>query len=117
MLAGLLLAATVWVGGAPGVTPPSTDPVVAASAAEVSPLDAPTATSATATSINEFVPDDVNLSECISALPRPGCGSKERGGWRQTLLLAVLVAGLAIIGWRLVVAVRRGDRSRNQDPS
>ncbi|CAN5717889.1 hypothetical protein BH24ACT5_BH24ACT5_12750 [soil metagenome] len=77
--------------------------------------DSTPASSAPATSINEFVPDDVNVSECISALPRPGCGSEERAGWRQTLLLGVLVAGLAVIGWRIVVAVRRGDQ--NQGPS
>lgn len=117
MLAGLLLAATVSLGLAPGSAPPSTDPDATVTVVEVSPVDSTSAATASATSINEFIPDDVNLSECVSALPRPECGSKERGGWRQTLLLGVLVAGLGVIGWRIVVAVRRGDRSRNQGGS
>ncbi len=37
---------------------------------------------------NPFLPDEQNLSDCISALPRPECGSEARGGWRQILVLA-----------------------------
>lgn len=117
MLAGLLLTATVSLGLAPGSTPSSTDPSATVAVVEGAPVDSSSASGAAATSINEFIPDDINLSECISALPRPECGSKERGGWRQTLLLGVLVAGLGVIGWRIVVAVRRGERSRNQGGS
>jgi hypothetical protein len=56
---------------------------------------------------NEFIPENANLGDCISALPRPDCGSEARGGWRQALVLTVVVGGLAVIGWRLVVGVRR----------
>ena len=61
---------------------------------------------------NVFLPDDTstNITDCISALPRPECGSRERGGWRQGLVLAAVVAGLVAIGVRVVVGVRRRDR-------
>jgi hypothetical protein len=29
---------------------------------------------------NDFIPENRNLSECVSALPKPGCGSSARGG-------------------------------------
>ena len=44
---------------------------------------------------NPFFPDDttVNVSDCVSALPRPECGSEERGGWRQGVVFGVIVVG------------------------
>jgi hypothetical protein len=56
---------------------------------------------------NDFIPENRNLSECVSALPKPGCGSSARGGWRQGAILGVLVVGLAFIAWRIVRSVRR----------
>jgi hypothetical protein len=61
------------------------------------------------TVVNPFIPEDQNLSDCVSALPRPGCGSKAQGGWRQTLVFGVVLAGLAFIGWRLVRNLRRRE--------
>jgi hypothetical protein len=63
--------------------------------------------------INEFIPEDLNLTDCVSALPKPGCGSEARGGWRQGLVFAVVVGGLAFIGWRIAAGVRRRDRVLN----
>jgi hypothetical protein len=60
---------------------------------------------------NPFLPEDANLGDCISALPRPECGSEARGGWRQGLVFGAVVAGMAVIGWRLFVNVRRRDGS------
>ena len=60
---------------------------------------------------NEFIPDDRDLSECISAVPQPGCGSEGRSGWRQWLILAAILAGLAFIIWRVVRTARRTRRS------
>jgi ferric-dicitrate binding protein FerR (iron transport regulator) len=57
--------------------------------------------------VNEFLPTDRDLSECLSALPRPGCGSEARGGWRQTAIFVAMLGGLAFIGWRIVVSSRR----------
>jgi hypothetical protein len=56
---------------------------------------------------NPFIPEDVNLGDCVSALPRPGCGSEARGGQGQWLVFGALVLGLGFIGWRVVRSARR----------
>ncbi len=56
---------------------------------------------------NDFIPEDRDLSECVSALPRPGCGSEARGGWRQTVVFLAIVVGVAFIAWRMVRSARR----------
>jgi hypothetical protein len=58
---------------------------------------------------NPFIPEDQNLTDCVSALPRPGCGTAEQGGWRQELVFGLVLAGGAFIAWRLVRSVRRRD--------
>lgn len=65
---------------------------------------------------NEFLPEDRGLGECISALPRPGCGSEARGGWRQGLVLLAIVVGLTIIGWRIVAGARRARVTTPRTP-
>lgn len=57
--------------------------------------------------VNEFLPTERGLGECISALPKPGCGSEARGGWRQWIVLGLILAGLAFIAWRVWAAARR----------
>lgn len=90
----LCVVAVVLLAGAPGraaaSAPPSTPP----------PTPPPV-------SVNEFLPEDRGLGECISAIPKPGCGSDARGGWRQGLVLLAILVGLALIVWRIVVASRR----------
>jgi hypothetical protein len=68
-------------------------------------------------SSNAFFPDDasVDLGDCISALPPPGCGSRERGGWRQAAVFAAVIAGLGAVGARLVIGIRRRDRQTDGD--
>jgi hypothetical protein len=61
--------------------------------------------------VNDFIPEDRDLSECISSLPKPGCGSDARGGWRQGVVLALVLGGMLAIGVRVAVAVRRRDRA------
>ena len=61
----------------------------------------------TTVTVNAFVPTERDLSECISAVPKPGCGSEARGGWRQTAVFALVVAGLGFIAWRVVAGARR----------
>jgi hypothetical protein len=70
-----------------------------------------------ATTENPFFPDDasVDLSDCISALPPPGCGSDERGGWRQAAVFAVVIAGIGAMSARLVIGIRRRDRQTDGD--
>ncbi|MFM7045191.1 MAG: hypothetical protein ACKOYG_06520 [Ilumatobacteraceae bacterium] len=62
---------------------------------------------------NVFIPDEQNLDDCIGLLPRPGCGSEARGGWRQYLTMGVLALGLAFIGWRISKGGRARDRVVN----
>ena len=59
---------------------------------------------------NPFLPEERGLGECSSSLPKPGCGSKAQGGWRQGLVFGALMLGMAFIGWRIFRAVRRADR-------
>jgi hypothetical protein len=58
---------------------------------------------------NVFIPENRDLGECITAVPKPGCGSEARSDWHQGLVLAVMIAGLTIIGWRIVRGVRRRE--------
>jgi len=94
--------------------------------AEVSPLGGHRSAAAPTTSIvpgsdvpattvldNPFIPENANIGDCVSALPRPECGSEARGGWHQAFVFIALVAGMALIGLRLVLAVRRRDHARS----
>ena len=72
-------------------------------ALSVTPITDPTPVS----TINEFIPEDRDLTECISAVPKPGCGSEARTSWEQGALLVVLVVALAFIAWRVIRAARR----------
>lgn len=96
------------------------------SPAEVSPLGRHRWAAAPTTSIpdgdapapstvldNPFIPENANIGDCVSALPRPECGSEARGGLHQAFVFIALVVGIALIGGRLVLAVRRRDRTRS----
>jgi hypothetical protein len=63
---------------------------------------------------NEFIPADRDISECISAVPRPGCGSEARGGWHQTLVLLAILVGLSLIAWRVVAGARKAGADRQR---
>ena len=111
MFAHVLLAVSMLFVGGPGVehTTGSTA-VVHAIAETVDPDPAPRPT------INEFLPEDRAIGECISALPKPGCGSEARGGWRQGLVLLAILIGIAFIAWRVVRSARRA-RTGAEAPS
>lgn len=68
-------------------------------------------TAAETLSTNPFIPEDVNIGDCVSALPRPGCGNEIRGDSHSALTFGVLVLGLTFIGWRITRSVRRRDRT------
>ena len=65
---------------------------------------------------NPFIPEDRNLGDCVSSVPRPDCGTKAHGGWRQGIVFIVLMVGMAFIGWRIFRAVRRADREQPDVP-
>ena len=75
--------------------------------ASASPATGPDDTTPTGGSVNEFLPEERSLGDCLSSLPKPDCGSDARGGWRQTIVLVLIVAGLAFIVWRIVVQSRK----------
>jgi hypothetical protein len=98
---------------------------VSAISAEVSALGGPGLGAAPATTVpaddssppttldNPFLPEDANIGDCVSALPRPECGSKARGGWRQGAVFGAVAVAVVVIGTRLVVGVRKRDRARS----
>ena len=110
MLASVLLAATALLAALE--TPQASAPIDAPAAVvtvvetvdEQAPGDVPTPPT-----INEFIPEDRSIGECISALPKPGCGSEARGGWRQSLILVAILGGLGFIAWRVIRAARRSS--------
>ena len=86
---------------------PEAEVAVSAVFVGASPDDTPTEDT-----INEFYPEQRSLGDCLSSLPKPGCGSDARGGWRQSLVLVAILAGLAFIAWR-IVAQSRAARPRS----
>ena len=111
LLAGLVLTLAVGVGASPAAAAGSVRS--ASPAAEAPPVAAATPDDTPPITVNPFLPDDRGISECISAVPKPGCGSKERGGWHQQLVFLALVGGLAFIGWRIVAGARRNGRANS----
>ncbi len=64
---------------------------------------------------NDFMDLERDVSECISSMPKPGCGrepttSGDRGGAMQIALFGVLMLGMAAIGTRIAFAIRARDR-------
>jgi hypothetical protein len=88
VVAGLELPAAV------ESAPPDT---VAGVPAETGPL----------TTANEFFPESRDITDCIGVLEKPGCGSEDRGGWRQFAVLGVLVLGLTFVFGNIARGVRR----------
>jgi hypothetical protein len=56
--------------------------------------------------VNDFFPEDNNLSDCVGLVEKPGCGSESRGGTGQNLVFGFLALGLGIILWRVSVGIR-----------
>lgn len=73
------------------------------------------ATNDTGLASNPFIPD-VNIGDCVSSLPRPGCGTDQQSGYHQYLTLLVLFLATAFIGWRIARGVRSRDKAANAPP-
>lgn len=100
VLAVVILLAGTGVQGPVAGLPLSPEPPDTVPASQGSSDDATRAT-------NDFFPEERNVTDCVGALERPGCGSSSRGGWRQGAILGVLVVAIGFIGWRVSKAVRR----------
>jgi hypothetical protein len=64
---------------------------------------------------------DYDTAQCVSALPKPGCGTKptssgDRGGWAQVALFVVMTAGMAGIGIVVAVSTHRHTLARAARP-
>ncbi len=77
---------------------------------------APPPTDEPAVTANPFLPEQQNIGDCIGALERPGCGSEERGGWRQTLVFAIVGVGMAVVFGMVAREVRRSRRQQETTP-
>ncbi len=104
VIAAVLLVPAAQVGHADASEPGSGPAPVAAAVAPSTtvPEPVPEATD------NPFIPENANLGDCVSSLPRPECGSEARGGVGQWMVFGALVAGLGFIGWRVSRGMRRG---------
>jgi hypothetical protein len=61
--------------------------------------------------VNDFFPEERDLTDCLGALERPGCGSSARGGWGQTAVFGVMITGLVVVFGRIAWGARRTMRS------
>ena len=59
------------------------------------------------TTVNPFMPERENVSECFGGVPRPDCGSEARGGWRQGLVFGAVAVAMVVVGVRLALGVRK----------
>jgi hypothetical protein len=109
----IVLAAALLVPAAPAAAAghPSTEAPTEATNEETSPVTTTVPEPAPEATDNPFIPDDANLGDCVSSLPRPGCGSEAHGGVGQWLVFGALVAGLGFIGWRVSRGIRKGRPS------
>ncbi|MGD9702717.1 MAG: hypothetical protein AB7J47_09295 [Acidimicrobiia bacterium] len=60
---------------------------------------------------------DQDLGECISALPKPSCRTSTETDGMQIAVFSILIAGLVVVGWRVVSATRRRDRDTTTNRS
>ena len=91
----------------------SLGPRIAGVAAENDPP--PVATDIPVDTANPFLPESADLTSCIGTLQRPGCGSRERGGWHQDLVAVAMIGGLLIIFGRVAWGVARNRRDDDSD--
>lgn len=65
----------------------------------------------TSTIPNDFYPENRDITDCISALRPPDCGSAARTGWPQFVVLALLILGVGTITARVMISSRRARRN------
>jgi len=103
----ILIAAVVILGAL------SLGPRIASVAADNDPP--PVATDVPVVTANPFLPEEADLTACVGTLQRPGCGSRERGGWHQDLVAIAMIGGLLIIFGRVAWGVARNRQDDDSD--
>jgi len=103
----ILIAVVVILGGL------SLGPNLASVSAENDPP--PVATDVPVDTANPFLPEDADLTSCVGTLQRPGCGSRERGGWHQDLVAIAMIGGLLLVFGRVAWGVARNRRDDDSD--
>jgi hypothetical protein len=88
--------------------------VVGATAPPVTPVPEPDSGNV---GTNPFIPENVNIGDCVSSLPRPDCGDDQRSGYHQYLTLIVLFLATVFIFWRVFRGVRARDRAIMPEPT
>lgn len=102
---GYLFAASVLLVGAGSAgASPSVSPAGGQSAGTPSESDETVVTLA----------DDLDTSDCVSALPDPRCRTRDSADGMQLALFGVLVGAIALIGWRIGRSVRQRDRAQRE---
>ena len=96
LVCGLLASGTLGMAGNAGVALAGSPPTT-----EAPPSTVPTST------INDFIPEQRAIGDCVSAVPKPGCGSDAQSDAHTWLVFVALVGGMAFVGWRVVTGVRR----------
>ena len=66
------------------------------------------------TTANDFFPEERDVTDCLGTVERPGCGSKARGGWRQTLVFIAMFIGLLVVFGRVAIGVSRNRKKVDQ---
>jgi hypothetical protein len=101
----LVIVTALSIGAGALTTSCGTAPTPAATATTA----ASTATTDPSLADNPFLPEDVNLGDCVSSLPRPGCGTEASTSGKTQITFLVLLLGLVFIGWRVARGVRQRD--------
>lgn len=114
LVAALIVSVSLAASGTgPGLGRPGASaayPVAVSSATPSSPEGDDAATVGT----NPFIPEDPNIGDCVSSLPRPGCGAEASTSAKTALTFAVLMLAMAFIGWRIARGVRQRDSSASR---
>ncbi len=92
-IATMAVSATAPTASAEATAPPTTTATT---------IEAPPAT-------NDLIPDNNDVTNCIGTAEQANCGSKARADGHTYLVFAVLVAGMAFIGWRIARGIRARD--------
>ena len=114
IIAGLLNPHVVSASGniaAPQAIVASADTVPPSTVPSTVPPTVPPTTDIVIDEANPFLPEDVDLTQCVGTLERPGCGSEARGGWHQNLVAMAMIGGLLIVFGRVAWGVRRSQKN------